>query len=128
MTRRALVLIGERPKSWNYSYAGQHWSRRALDAVRTHDLVRSMLDPADRPFEKPVRITYTVYFKDRPLDAENIMTKAYTDGFLAHGNYRDGFRSWLWDDDMRYVAQVTTIPKLDPDNPRVEIVMEEVDG
>lgn len=120
---KVVVLFGERPSSWNDWYSGKHWSARRREAQRCHALVRSALDPDDRPFDQPVVVHVIVYFKDQPLDSCNIPAKLYIDGLLARGDWQDGARSLLWDDDMRYVVSTTTIPRLDQENPRVEIVL-----
>lgn len=122
---RRLVFEDERPKSWNQFYSGKHWSVRREWAQRCHALVRNTLEPSDRPFDNPVHITVIVYYADKPHDACNITAKLYIDGLLAKGDWQDGARSLLWDDNLRYVTQVTTIPRVDPENPRVEIVLEE---
>jgi len=128
-TLRTIIIHGERPKSWNEFHSRKHWSVRSAESQRVHALVRSMLEPSDRPFDVPVAIRFTVYYKNRPQDSCNIMAKPYTDGMLAKGDYEHGHRSLLWDDDMRYVTQTTTIPRVDKDNPRVviEILEDESD-
>lgn len=127
MTERKMVLEGERPKSWNEYYSGKHWSVRNREAKRVHTLVRSMIDPDDRPFDAPVAVTFTVYYDKNPQDSTNILDKLYEDGMLAKGGFSDGYRSWLWDDDPEHVVSTTTIPRVDKDNPRVEIILRTVD-
>lgn len=124
---RTLTIPDERPKSWNDFYGGKHWSVRKREAQRVHALVRSMLSPSDRPYDFPVAIRFTAYFKGRRQDSCNMMAKLYTDGLLATGDYEDGFRSLLWDDDMRYVVSTTCVPRADKDNPRVVIEILEVE-
>lgn len=133
-----ITLVGERPKSWNLVYSGQHWSHRAAEAKRVHSEVKASiptvkmvlrdnysgqrlqtttLDP--NPFTTAVDITITAYFKSRPLDADNIASKFYI----------DGLKGWLIKDDSpEYVASVTTRSRVDAKNPRVEIAIEEANG
>jgi len=116
-----IVLSGERCQSLNKMYAGRHWSRRAEEATRVHELVyytalEQQLNIA--PFNKPVRITIRAYFKNRPMDPDNIVGKLYVDA-LRHVGI-------IHDDTIKYVASVTTESHVDNKNPRVEIeVVEE---
>lgn len=119
--KKSITLLDERPMSWNELYTSKHWSYRAKEARRVHALVRATLDPNDRPFDEPVLIHMTVYFKNRPQDSCNLTAKLYTDGMLAKGDWQDGARSLLWDDDMRYVTHTMLTPLVDKDNPRVVI-------
>jgi hypothetical protein len=119
-----IVLPKERPLSWNKVYTGQHWTKRAAEAKRVHQLVRHFGDPPEMQQFGPqtawpaaVDITITAYFKNRPLDADNISSKFYI----------DGLKGWLIKDDTQeYVRSVTTRSCVDKDNPRVELLIEEV--
>ena len=88
-----------------------------------HELVywttRVQLGCEIEPFARPVRITVTVYFKDRPLDASNIPAKLFEDGLVHAG--------LLVDDNPTYVVGVTTQSRLATDEqpPGVEIIIEE---
>lgn len=108
-----LVLPGERPQSWNKAYAGQHWTARKSDVARIRLAVRAAIDPeAVETFAGPVDVTVTVYFKNRPLDADNVPAKLYI----------DALRGWLLeDDDRRFVRSVRTVVEVDNANPRVEL-------
>lgn len=125
-----MVLEGERCTSWN-EWTRAHHQATAREKKRCGTLVRQWLqdhDPDCVPFDGPVRVTVTVYYESRPHDSCNIPAKFYTDGMLAKGaSHKDGWRSWLWDDDMAWVVSTTTIPRIDKDNPRVEILLEEVE-
>ena len=112
-----LVLEGERPCSWNKFYSGMHWRKRATEADRVHVIVRAAIDPDTvQLFDAPAHITVTAYFKNRPLDPDNICAKLYVDGLTR----------WLIvDDSPQYVASVTTISRVDKARPRVEIVCEQ---
>lgn len=113
-----IVLPGERPPSWNDSYAGQHWTKRQAAIERVRMAVRAAIDPDEcQPFAVPVCITVTVYFADKPQDADNIPAKLYV----------DALKGWvLRDDDGRYVRSVTTVTELDARRPRVVIDVEPV--
>jgi len=122
-----ITLEGEKPMSWNTLYSGQHWSHRAAEAQRVHTMVKyarrsvagseQVYALRDNPtFPSSVDITITAYFKNRPLDADNIASKFYI----------DGLKGWLIKDDSpEYVRSVTTVSKIDNENPRVEIEIEE---
>ena len=104
--------------SWNKLYAGMHWTARKRESDRVHLLVRQALDPDCVMFSKPVAITVTAYFKNRPMDCSNICAKMYEDGLV----------SWLIKDDTpKYVASMRTISRIDKKNPRVEIELVEVE-
>lgn len=107
-----ITLDGERPFSWNKYWAGLHWAKRSEEKERVKLLVRSVIDPDCQPFTQPVNLTFTVYFKNRPQDASNICVKPYEDALIG----------WLLtDDNPEHVASVTTIPRKDKNNPRMEI-------
>lgn len=129
-TARRMVLEGERDGSWN-KWTRSHHHATAKEKKRVKNLVRSWIqnnDPHCKPFDVPVTVTVTVYYDSKPHDSCNIPAKFYTDGMLAVGeSHADGWRSWLWDDDMEWVVSTTTIPKMDADNPRVEILLEPVE-
>lgn len=115
-----IVIPNERPPSWNQLYSAKlHWSKRMKLAQEKHLLVRACLDPNSiEMFEGPVQITFTVYFKDRPQDIDNIAPKMYI----------DGLKGWIIeDDDWRYVQKLTiNKPLVDRDNPRIEMLIEEI--
>jgi len=108
-----ITLEGERPWSWNQMYAGVHWSKRKEEADRVHDEVwldchvfkREMIIGV-------VDIHITAYFKNRPLDSDNICSKLYIDGLI--GNV-------IEDDTREFVRRVSTQSEVDKENPRVEI-------
>ena len=108
-----LVLLSERPPSWNDSYAGQHWTKRQGVVERVRMAVRAAIDPEQvAPFTDPVDVTVTVYFASQPLDADNIPAKLYI----------DALKGWIIpDDDRRYVRSVTTVTEVDASRPRVVI-------
>ena len=107
-----IVLDGERPQSLNKIYSGVHWTKRKAEADRVHTLVRAALPLVYKPFDVPVRIVVTAYFKNRPLDASNIFAKVYEDGLVGH---------LLVDDSPQYVTEIATRSRVDRKNPRVEI-------
>ena len=114
MRTEHLILKGERPKSWNAYWSGVHWSKRKQEADRVHMIVRFAIDPDVLPFDVPVHITVTTYFKGKMLDANNICCKPYVDGLIG----------WLIEDDSpEYVPMVSLISKKDNSNPRMEILI-----
>jgi hypothetical protein len=110
-----IVLEGERPQSLNNWYSGQHWTKRKREATRVHSLVRAQLGGC-MTFTRPVRITVTVYFKSCPQDASNIVAKLYEDALIGYV---------LIDDGPKYVRSMTTESRIDRNNPRVEIRIED---
>lgn len=114
-----LVLPGERPISWNTFYAGGHWSRRKTEKDRVRLVVRAafpraVIDGDGWPVQRRVRIEVTAVVKDRPMDADNVCTKLYV----------DALKGWVIpDDNGEWVETVVPRVKVDPVNPRVEIVV-----
>lgn len=114
-----IVLTGERPTSWNQFYAGTHWTERKREADRVHTLVYAYLFdfPDLSVFHNPVDITVTAYFDHHPQDASNICAKLYEDaliGLLING------------DGPKWVSSMKTESRIDKENPRVEIRIQEV--
>ena len=115
-----IVLEGERPISWNKMYSGMHWTKRKEEADRVHQLVWATLYQFDdMPYQHSdfmkdgrVDIIVTAYFKNRPLDPDNICSKLYIDGLV--GNV-------IEDDTREFVRRVSTQSEVDKENPRVEI-------
>ena len=120
-----IILQGERPWSWNKMYSGIHWATRAKEAARVHELVwyeylenhRDITAAAPPIFENRVDILVTVYFKNKPMDADNICDKFLIDGLIG---------IWLADDTPEYVRRVSTQSEVDKENPRMEIEIVEV--
>lgn len=117
-----IILENERPMSWNTLYAGNHWIIRKTEADRVHKLIHySLLQKGFRPqknlYDKKVSITVIAYFKNRPLDADNICSKFYIDGLKE---------MLIRDDDPKYVTTVTCKSLVDKENPRVEMILEEI--
>lgn len=110
-----LVLPGERPVSWNKFYAGMHWSERRAIVEGARWAVKAALSQNGHipPFEEPVHIIITSYFKGRMLDVDNITSKIYIDALVHEGV--------LHDDTPRYVDSVTTRSRKDNEQPRVVI-------
>lgn len=114
-----IVIPDHRPVSLNKYYAGMHWSKRKAIADEAHMLVRAALPPDVEPYTEPVHITVTAYFKNRPLDASNVLAKVYEDGLIGRV---------LIDDSTQYVRSVRTVSLVDRAAPRVVIDVEPVGG
>jgi hypothetical protein len=123
-----ITIKNEKPMSWNELYSGKHWSNRADEAKRVHELVRYspcvisedqfVAGTQDHLYSHPVAITITAYFKGRQLDPDNIASKFYI----------DGLKGWLITDDTpKYVDSVTTRSRVDKLNPRIEIELKEIE-
>lgn len=112
-----ITIPDYRPPSWNHAYAGQHWTKRKAAADEAHALVRAHLPPDAELYTDPVDINITVYFKNRPLDADNVCSKILIDGLIGHV---------LVDDSPQYVRSVRTVSAVDKAAPRVVIDLEVV--
>lgn len=113
-----ITIPDHRPTSWNALYAGIHWRKRKRLADQTHALVRACTPPDAAQYETPVHITVTVYFANRPMDADNIAAKLYIDGLSPRV---------IADDSPKYVRSVRTVSLVDKSAPRVEIQIEPVE-
>ncbi len=116
---RTMVILMERPVSWNDFYEAKHWSFRSKEAKRVHRLIRGHLDPNEPMFDCRVDIEMIVYFQKDPYDSSNIPVKLYEDGLRTW---------WIEDDSMEFVRRVTTESRIDKNNPRVEITLTPVDN
>ncbi len=117
-----IVLQGERSPSQNEYYSSPHWAVRAKLVKRIHATVQRRLVEMGikqgTTCNKRVAIEVSAYFDKRPLDASNILLKAY----------EDSLKGWLIEDDSpKYVEKVTAISRIDKANPRVEITLTEVE-
>lgn len=112
-----IILLKERPMSLNKYYAGMHWKDRSDEVIRVRQLVRSSLKPHQKKmFINRVNIFITAYFSSRPQDSSNIVAKIYEDALKG---------IVIFDDSPKYVGIVATESRVDKDNPRVEIYIEE---
>jgi hypothetical protein len=112
MTTVTITIPNEKPLRWIKFYARRHWSNRKAEAYRVHALVRAFVDPDSEPFDGPVYITITSYFKGRTLDPDNICSKLYI----------DGLKGWvIADDNRRHVRGVRSVSEVDRKNPRLVI-------
>lgn len=112
-----LTLPGERPVSWNKFYAGMHWQERRRRKRDVHWAVKAALLELGQvePFAEPVHITTTAFFKNRPMDSDNICDKLYIDALKHEGIIQD--------DCLPYLVGTTQVPKVDADYPRVVITI-----
>src|ERR1043165_2326061 len=97
--------------SWNKLYSGAHWSLRYVEAERVHELIREK-SKGFKLLDGPVDIEITAYFRTRPLDADNVMSKYYVDGLKG---------ILIRDDTPEYVRSVKTKSRRDLLRPRIEI-------
>lgn len=112
-----IILLKERPVSWNTFYAGRHWIVRKQEALRVHLLLKAHTLRVTEKFKGRVSIVMTVYFKDHPIDPDNIVSKLYIDGLKDRV---------IVDDTYEWVDSVTTRVRVDKENPRVEIEVSEL--
>lgn len=76
-------------------------------------VVREAIDPdAAFVFDGPVKITMSVWFKNRPIDAQNIANKPYIDALIGW---------YIEDDGPEFVPVVEFASYIDKRRPRVEI-------
>lgn len=114
-----LILMKERPDSWNKYNTGVHWRKRKAEVDRVHQMVRAEIDPDEAfIFELPVHITITAWFKNRPLDSSNLYNKPYIDALVGW---------YIEDDDPKHVPLVTTGSFISKQRPRVEIEIRSIE-
>lgn len=117
-----IVIPDERPMSWNKFYGGQHHSVRTAEAKRVHGLVRTYMVSMGLRYgdcyEYPVDIEVNAYFKNKPLDSDNICSKLYIDGLKEY---------IIVDDNIKHVARVSSKSFIDACDPRVEIVITQIE-
>lgn len=111
-----IILLKERPMSWNKMYAGLHWTKRRAEAERIHWLVLSQTASGLLRYKTKVNIVITAFFDKMPLDPDNIPSKFYIDGLRL---------MVLQDDTHKWIDSVTTKSRIDKKNPRLEIDIEE---
>lgn len=111
-----IIFKNERPVSLNMWYSGIHWSKRKQEADRIHALCKYTVKK--NLFKKPVDIIITGYFKNKPLDPDNITSKLWIDGLKGRV---------IVDDTMQYVSSVITRSRIDKNEPRIEIDITEVE-
>lgn len=111
-----IILPNERPPSWNIFYASSHWMIRKQKALEVHMLVfaalRSQGITKDHMFKQKVDIDLVAYFKNRPLDSDNIPVKFYIDGLKG---------ILIEEDSPKFVGRASSTSLIDSTNPRVEI-------
>lgn len=114
-----IILLGERPTSWNQFYKGQHWAYRRMIAEDIHQKVAFTLKAkfGRKPIpliKYKVAIKVTAYYKKSHIDSDNIPAKIYCDGLKG---------LLISNDDPRYVGPVTTHSRLvrEGEKERVEI-------
>ena len=114
-----IVLPDEKPKSLNQYYGRSHWSVRDKEQERVawvmEEAIRHRWKVDYAPIDRPCRLTFTAYFRARPLDPDNIAVKPYIDALKNR---------LIIDDDWQHVLEVTLMSKMDRKNPRVEIELE----
>jgi hypothetical protein len=115
MLAMKIVLPNERPMSWNDFYSNKHWSRRAAEAKRVHELLWYAIPYHQKKiFTERVSIFMVAYFKDHPQDSSNICVKLYEDGLK---------NILIKDDSRQYVGFVITRSEVDLKHPRVELTI-----
>lgn len=111
------MLEGERPQTLNKYFGRAHWAARQRENERAGYLVREQIDPDQALlYGRPVHITLRAYFDHHPIDPDNIASKPYIDALIGW---------YLYDDNLDWVCAVTKQSFVDPDNPRLEIELEE---
>lgn len=115
-----IVIPKECPPSWNKIYAGMHWGKRKEIVDYWHNLVwiecKRQKIPMIKHNGRTLAIHTTCYFKSRrvALDPDNIFDKIIIDPLKGHV---------IEGDSCKYIKYVTTESRVDPDNPRTEIVI-----
>lgn len=115
-TYQKIVLMDERPQSWN-ALKRLHWRKWQNEVDRCKWLVLAALGQVNT-INGRIRLTVTVFYKNRPHDASNIPEKLYEDGLVAAGLLRD--------DSPAFVGEVVKRSRVDKARPRVEIEIESI--
>ena len=97
-----ITLHGVKCPSWNTLYSQSHWSKRRALADEMHMLVRAAIDPNAEPFDVPVDICVTAYYKGALVDCDNVASKLLIDGLKGRV---------LRNDDPAWVRSVTTMSR-----------------
>jgi hypothetical protein len=116
MMYQKIVLMDERPQSWNV-LKRLHWTKWGEEVERVKWLMLAALGGVSAPLSGKVKITVTVFYKNRPHDASNIPLKLYEDGIVQAG--------LLVDDNPAFVGEAVTRSRVDKKRPRVEIEIED---
>lgn len=115
MMYQKIVLMNERPQSWNV-LKRLHWTKWQEEVERVKWLMLGALGGVVTPLDGQVKITVTAFYKNRPHDASNVPIKLYEDGLVAAG--------LLVDDNPKFVGEAVTRSRVDKQRPRVEIEVE----
>lgn len=120
-----LTIENERPISENDFYSGMHHMERSRIAKEARFLVKLELMKLDEKpdFNFPVMILVLVYFDKYPYDSDNIVRKMCIDGLIKSEANPQGI---IPDDHMKYVSFSGSIPRIDRERPRVEILITDV--
>lgn len=104
---------------WNKLMRSHH-HKWAAENIRCKLAMRAEgtgFDPEQTPLDYRVDIATICYFKNRPLDSDNINDKFYIDGLIGY---------YLHDDKPAHVRRTSTESRIDKDEPRVEIIITSV--
>lgn len=124
------IIIPGEPVGWNELYAARHWIHRHRIAKAAHaatqDAIRYRIGPNGiarlndvQMLTQRVDIRCQGFYTGKTDDPDNLCVKVYIDGLVG---------LLLKNDSRKYVRWVTMgDPQLDNENPRVEIVIREVE-
>ncbi len=123
MTTVKLILEHHNPPfSWNIPYRGMNHHQRNEIAKTLHFIVKLELRKLEKNplFIWPVYIAVVVYFSGRQHDSCNVITKFYIDGLIKSDINPFGI---IPDDNPKFVAFSGGQPRVDKQQPRVEIIV-----
>lgn len=99
-------------------------SKKAISYV--HDFARQCPQMPE-PFSSPVRVTAYIYYRTRRPDLdESVILDCMQSAYAGKGKERVRTRNNIYEND-RLVREKHIFWRLDPDNPRAEITVEEID-
>ena len=118
---QTLVIPLTKKISTNAIYAGRHWAVRKKDADFYHNeiLHYAKEQKIKKVKEYPISLILIFYFKNRPYDSSNCfyMAKLIEDGLRNAGI--------IDDDTPKFVEFIGCMSKVDRENPRIEIRIED---
>ncbi|MEW6557199.1 MAG: RusA family crossover junction endodeoxyribonuclease [Elusimicrobiota bacterium] len=113
------IVIPEIPSSLNKIFA-MHWAERQREKARWSDLIAwKILTQKLKPIKGQVKIKLVYYFKTKGShDYDNYSGKFILDGLKG---------KVIKDDSQRIVTELTHEFHYDPENPRIEILIESIE-
>lgn len=117
-----LVIPGEFPtQNEIINKAKTHWAKYKKMKDTYDDIVKLFANKQEIPFYESVKLDITYYRKNKSYDPDNIVAAKK---FILDGLRKVGV---LKDDGWKQIKGFTESWKVDKENPRIEVIFEEVD-